>query len=72
MERGRLNLIVGKFVNASRGERTNKELRADQEWAHEVLKVLETEEPEAYEEVIRVFGKHPTISPQDYIRGLLY
>jgi hypothetical protein len=79
MERGRLNLIVGEFVNARREGRTNKELRADQEWVPGVLTALETEEPEAYEEIIRQFGHkgekkliYQNITPQDYIRGLLY
>jgi hypothetical protein len=79
MERGRLNLIVGEFINARRKGRTNKELRADQEWVPGVLTALETEVPEAYEEIMRQFGHkgekkpiNPTITPHDYIRGLLY
>jgi hypothetical protein len=79
MERGRLNLVVGEFVNARRQGRTYQELLADKEWAPGVLTALKTEKPKAYEEIMRLFGAngekkrlYPSISPQDYIRGLLY
>lgn len=79
MERGRLNLIVGEFVNERRKGRSYKELITDHEWAAGVLMAIKTEEPEAYEEIMRLFGPngekkrlYSSITPQDYILGLLY